>query len=117
MSALIAGPFLSYASMRARYCSTSAWQVSVPARIAAWMSAMVVSSTRKAGAAGACAMSIRETRERRIAARTDVRIGGWDQRRRASAASYMRAYAERAGVASFVVLNAAMIAALVAGLK
>src|SRR5690242_1499739 len=59
--ALRAGPFLSYASMRLRYCSTSARHVSVPARIAAWTSAIVVSSTRKAGAAvPACALSVRD---------------------------------------------------------
>ena len=49
--ALSAGPFLSYASMRRRYCSTSERQVSEPSRNAASICEMVVSSSVK-GRAG-----------------------------------------------------------------
>ena len=46
-SALMAGPCLSYAAIRARYFPTSAWQVSVFALNAACTAEMVVSSMRK----------------------------------------------------------------------
>src|SRR6185436_10491585 len=73
--ALSAGPFLSYASIRFRYASTSARHVSRPLFIASWICGMVVSSTRKAGGAagGCCAAAIAvpaiaRTRTIRIAA-------------------------------------------------
>ncbi len=45
--AFSAGPCLSYASIRFRYCSTRPRQVSRLARIAAWIWAMVASSIWK----------------------------------------------------------------------
>src|SRR6184192_91756 len=101
--------------MRRRYCSTSARQLSVPARIAACTSAIDVSSTRKLLAGPACAMSDLEIAMRRSAVPRLLIVN--DQRRSASAASYMRIYAERAGSTSLVVLKAAMTADVVAGLK
>src|SRR6188508_1955963 len=47
--ALMAGPFLSKASMRRRYCSTSQRQVMRLAMIAAWICAMVASWTSNGG--------------------------------------------------------------------
>src|SRR6478609_5903088 len=44
--ALMAGPRLSYAAIRARYCWTRPWQVRRRARSAAWTCAIVASSTR-----------------------------------------------------------------------
>src|SRR5262245_7305782 len=54
--------------MRRRYASTSAWQVSVRARIAEWTASIVVSSTRKrvwANVGGATTTRTKVARNRR----------------------------------------------------
>ncbi len=119
MNALIIGPRWSYASMRARYCSTSCREVVVPAAIAFCSSRIDFSKTSKRGRGSSASavpvppagrpvwrqkLSQKPASERASEPRARLRAGGASarsrrsfQRRRKRSAPAQRRARERAG--------------------